>query len=287
MSNHLQKAAQRLTHHWLSSVPALCVLALVLTMFHAVIALNVHTRGVVSLLEDKLTFTVYLREDADAIEVGTLVNKLSIQKNIVDTVRYTSKDDALRLLETQFAFNSDLMSKYGVSLPPSLLIRPAHREAIPAIQEFIKKEAPTLLHETLNKNSIQQAAHDSLAKLLQTINKEAVQTLSIFLIIFSVVALFLIAGTMHLSLSKRHVEFTIMKFIGAPEHTITTPLIIEGMLLGAASFVLHLVFILILPLPSIPTTLFYNALVFEAVIVIAVAALASYAAGLIYVKNSK
>lgn len=287
LSTSVQKAFYRLTHHWLATIPAVCILALVVTIFHSILSVNVHTRSVIGLLEDKLTFTVYLREDADIVEVGTLVNALEGKKNIVDSVRYTSQNDALRLLETQFAFDSDLISKYGVSLPPSLLIKPAHPSDIDAVQKFIRAQAPTLLHESLNKNSVQQSAHSSLTKLIQTIQDQAVHTLGIFLIIFSISSLFLIASVMHLSLSKRHTEFSIMKFIGAPDYSITTPLILEGMLIGLAAFILHMFFLLLIPLPSIPNNLFYNALVFEGVIIIALAGLTSYLAGLLYLKTEK
>ena len=67
----------------------------------------------------------------------------------------------------------------------------------------------------------------------------------IAMLILLIVAVFIIQNTIKLSVYAREKEIRIMKFVGATDHFIRTPFVLEGVIIGALGFIISFVIIIL------------------------------------------
>ncbi|MBR1969311.1 MAG: permease-like cell division protein FtsX [Clostridia bacterium] len=67
----------------------------------------------------------------------------------------------------------------------------------------------------------------------------------IAMIILLIVAIFIIQNTIKLSVYAREREIKIMKFVGATDHFIRTPFVLEGIIIGSLGFIVSFVIIML------------------------------------------
>lgn len=272
----LNKSIAAYFSNWTTTIPATFVIAIMLTFFHVLVLVHSGARQLVTSLESKVSLTYYLKESADPFEVSSLIKELESEKTIIEKVTYTSPQDALALLDQAFSLDTELIKKYNVQLPASIVITPLSVNFIDSIDALVTEKSKLLLHPTKNNDTSSSRATNDLKNFLLDLEQATTRVLSFFLVIFGVGSILLISSTIHLSLAHRSNEVTIMHFVGAKESTITTPYIIEGMLLGIFAFAVNLVFVALLPFGEFNSTVAQNALIAELILSVAITTLTSY-----------
>lgn len=260
----------------MTTIPATIVVAILLTLFHALVLVNHGAQKLVTSLESKVTLTFYLKEKADPFEISKLIKSIEAEKRLVDKVNYTSSQDALALLNQAFSLDTELIEKYNVELPASIVVTPHDVSAIDTISALVKKKAGSLLHPTKNNDAASGGATNDLRDFLLNLENATTRTLSFFLALFGFGAILLISSTIHLTLTHRSKEITIMHFVGAQSSTITAPFVLEGLLIGIGAFLLNILFIALLPFGDLTTVVARNALIAEFLLSAALTTVVSY-----------
>ncbi|MBI2639063.1 hypothetical protein HYW83_05745 [Candidatus Peregrinibacteria bacterium] len=275
----LQKAFENILRNWLTSFPIVLVIAILLTIGNGLMNLNEQAQTMLKNIEQKFSITVYLKEDADPFEVGKLITALEERADVVKPVVYTSKEAAWKLLSNSFSLDPTLLKKYQFSLPASLTITPIKPEDTEKIEAFIASQAKNLIKDPLATKDAQRNITRQMVDFIKQVKENSVQTLVLFIIIFIVGGGLLIASAIHLAITNRHREISIMKLVGASRKTIIFPFVMEGVILSITAFLIHLVFIL----PD--KTLRPNFLIAEFVVVTVLGAVVSHLATLYHLKK--
>lgn len=275
----LQKAFENILRNWLTSFPIVLVIAILLTIGNGLMSLNEQAQKMLKNIEQKFSITVYLKDDADPFEVGKLITALEERADVVKPVAYTSKEAAWKLLSESFSLDPTLLKKYQFSLPASLTITPIKPEDTEKIEAFLGSQAKNLLKDPFATKDAQRNITRQMVDFIEQVKENSVQTLVLFIIIFIIGGGLLIASAIHLAITNRHREISIMKLVGASRKTIILPFVIEGVILSAAAFFIHLAFILA------GNDLRPNFLIAEFIVVTVLGAVVSHLAALYHLKK--
>lgn len=260
----IKGAAENIGRNLATSIATVVVMALILTTFHGLLVLYTKASATLASLENTFSITVYLKDDSEAFDVGKLVKELEKRSDITPPVRYTSREEAWKIMSERFGLESDLLKRYSFSLPASLTIQPRTPKDTPAIEAFISNNAKKIVRSGAFSDGAAKNLTDRMITFTENIKASTIQTLLLFLVFFVIGGSLLMSSTIHLALSSRHKEIAIMKLVGASRGRIVLPFVLEGVLLATLSYVIHLIAVV----SAVPFTpgyerLHLNALVFE------------------------
>jgi cell division transport system permease protein len=277
----LQKAFENIVRNWLTTIPVILVMATVLTIGTGIIDVYTKAQETLKNIEEKFSITVYLKDDADPFEVGKLITALEERTDVIKPITYTSKEAAWKLLSQSFSLDQALLKKYRFSLPASLTITPKKPENTGAIEAFLESQGKNLLLDPLLTKDKQRSVTEQMVNFIKKIKEGSLRTLIIFGLLFTVGGILLFASAIHLAITNRHREISIMKLIGASHKTILTPFIAEGAMLSFGAFLLHLVFLL-----SLPSARFQgNLLIAEFIIIMLLGVVVSHLTTLYHIRK--
>ncbi|KMT21107.1 permease-like cell division protein FtsX [Clostridium cylindrosporum] len=218
------------------SIASIGTVAATLFIFGAFMMMALNLNNMVKSVGDQIEIKVYLNkgikeEAAKAIE--------PIIKNIphIKEIGYETKEQALEKMKSQLGDQADLASgmEKNNPLPESYVVRVDRPENVKSVSSKLSKI------EGVNKVNDGKSTVD---KILH-INK-VVKTSSVILMgVFGVVALFLIANTIKLTVYARKKEIGIMKYIGATDWFIRWPFVMEGIILGLVGALISLILLAI------------------------------------------
>lgn len=281
----LKKGGENVVRHWRYSLPTVLVMAIVLTMFHALLTVHLRAKFTLESIQQKFSITVYLKDNADLVATGSLINALEKRRDVIKPIKYTSKEEAWELMKKTFALDSALLEKYRFSLPASLVITPRRIEDAPQIEAFISTTAQNLLKEPLSSKTKQKNLTEQMTEFAKNVKDSTLGTIVLFIALFAAGGTMLISSAIHLAISARHMEISIMKLVGASYGKITAPFTAEGLILGMAAFVLHVFFMLTLPLGFTISRFHLNALLFEFLAIMTLSASVSWLTARLHIKR--
>ncbi|MEK7523810.1 MAG: permease-like cell division protein FtsX [Patescibacteria group bacterium] len=261
--SQLKSASENLVKHWAAAVPTILVMAITLTMFHGLMGLHARAAETLRSIEQKFSFTVYLKDDADPFEVGNVITSLENRPDVVSPVAYTSKEAAWQIMSKTFALDSSLLQKYKFSLPASLTITPRSPRDAPRLESFLKQSAGSILKDTSLTQGKQQDVTAQTVEFLEALQNSLQRTVLLFVLFFVLGGSLLMVFTIHLAMSSRHLEVSIMKLVGAVRSKMVAPFVIEGILMSLAAFLLHLFLLMLLPVSAMSARMSGNLLLLE------------------------
>ncbi len=283
----LQKAFENILRNWLTTIPVVLVMAALLTLGSGLFGAYTEAQKTLKNIEQKFSITIYLKDDADPFEVGKLITSLEERSDVIKPIVYTSKEAAWKLVSKTFGLDASLLKKYQFSLPASLTITPVKPEQTDFIEAFLELEAKNLLKDPLfAKDQQRNLTHQMIAFIAQ-VKDGSVKTLLFFVFLFVVGGALLVSSTIHLAITNRHREISIMKLVGASQKNILTPFVLEGILLSLAAYIIHLLFLVVIPLPG---TLWgsrpqLNFLLAEFIVVVVLATVVSHITALLHLRK--
>ena len=283
----LQRGAENIVRNWITTVPTMFVIALVLTMFHGLLVVHERAVETIQSVEKKFSITVFLRDDSDPFEIGNLINALEQRKDVVKPVTYITKEKAWELMSKTFELDADLLKKYSFSLPASLTITPRTPVDTDAINAFLQTKAQNLIKDPASLKDKQKNVTTQMINFIQTVQNTTIRTMLFFILVFVVGGTLLLSSTVHLAISARSSEISIMKLVGATYGTIIAPFVIEGVMISLMAFGIHLLLLLALPFERLSGTLNANALLLEFVAVVALGTVVSYLTTLFNIKKKR
>lgn len=276
MKSTLVKALENIVRNWVTTIPTIMIMAIVLTMFHGLVIVQDNAKKTLEGVSQKFSITIYLKDNTDTLRVGNLISELENRPDVIAPVVYTSKEAAWETMNKSLALDPTLLSKYKFSLPASITITPRRPEDGARIEEYMQAQAPALLQDPTATKEKQKNVTRQMTEFIQNIQNAIERTLLLFIIFFVGGGALLIGSAVHVAITSRHLEMNIMKLVGASVSRITNPFVIEGVLLSLIAFSLHLLLLTILPIEMKNSKLYLNALLFEFAATVALGAISSY-----------
>ncbi len=179
---------------------------------------------------------VYLVDSIGEAEVKSLGEQIK-QLDSVKSVRYETKDEALKKMQDSWQDNAYLLEGLENNpLPNSFEVRFSNLNAVPQVAETIKKmdgvEDVKFYRDIIEKMT-------NLSAMIRNIG---------IVIIFALLLLstFIINNTIKLAVNARRREINIMKYVGATNWFVRWPFFFEGTLLGLLGSVIALAIVMVL-----------------------------------------
>lgn len=210
------------------------IMAVVLSLCVSGVLVIENTRRILEHARSSVGLTIFLQEGAKGEEARELLAEYFRADARIASVRFESKEQALEVLRSESPAVSSLLQDLESRnpLPSSFSLTVAQEESTPAIYQELRQrfqEFPGVELVQYN-NSLLGELSDSL-RLLTWLGVIAV-------IGMLLVASFIVALTIVISVDRRREEILIMRLVGATEHFIRTPFVLEGMVKGLCGGVL-------------------------------------------------
>lgn len=173
---------------------------------------------------------VYLEMNADDATVTSVGEELSALPNVA-TCEFVSKEDAFaQQVESLGGDSSIFEGLNGNPLPDAYKVTLADLSQFDATVDQIK----AIEHvDTVRENS------DLASRLVSVRRAVTILSVGVVVLLF-LVALFIIANTIRITMFSRKLEINIMKAVGATNGFIRWPFFVEGILLGVISAIVSL-----------------------------------------------
>ena len=209
--------------HGFTSFAAVTVIAacLMITGIFSLVAYNIDLQ--ILKLEGESEIVIYIDDTVSREDAIALGSKISAIENIK---------------ELQFVPKEQLFEDYLASLGDEAYVMEELREDNPLRDSYqinmvdVSRHAETVSAlekiEGIASSSSSQEVSDRLIKLRQ-VTKQISYTL---IVLLGAVSIFIVSNTVKLAMLARREEIAIMKMVGATDHFIRIPFIIEGMVLG-------------------------------------------------------
>ncbi len=212
----------------LMSVASVAVLMSCLVMIGCAFLLFLNVDSLLQNIQSQNVIMVYAELDADDNEVQELGNNLKKIDN-VSSIEFVPKSQAYEQVLSSLGDNASALNGVDDSFLPD-----GYKVVVTDMQYF---------SETVESIKTISGIYDirensDLAEKLEGI-RTAVTYISIgIVIILLIVAIFIIANTIKITMFSRRLEISIMKAVGATNSFIRWPFLVEGLTLGIISAIL-------------------------------------------------
>lgn len=181
-------------------------------------------------VEAQNVIMVYLEKDIDDLAASTV--GLDIQRiENVDVCEFIPKADGFQKMVNSLGGSSSIYEGFAENPIPD-----SYKVTLKDLSQF--SATVTEIQAIQNVNSVRENS-DLASKLISV--RHAVTLMSIGLVtLLFLVALFIIANTIRITMFSRKLEINIMKAVGATNWFIRWPFLVEGVLLGVISAIISL-----------------------------------------------
>lgn len=218
-----------LRNGWLSA-STIGIMVLALIVFEGLIVFNFIGKGAIQSLKEKVDISVYFKSNAP--EDSILNIKRSLEGLVeVKLVEYVSREEALKEFEERHNEDKTItqtLEELGANpLLASLNIKAKELSQYNAIAAYLETRslAPLIEKVTYAQNEL---VINRLTAFLKTFEK----TIMIFTIFLAFLAIIVTFNTIRLAIFSNSEEISVMRFVGASNHFIRGPYVVEGIVYG-------------------------------------------------------
>lgn len=233
LPKHFKTALQNIWRNGVMSFSSIFAVTITLVLIGVIGVLALNVRDISSNIEEGVSIYVKLERNLDETaesEVGVQINAI---EGVSKSTFFTKDQELDKLIKTQGEEGATLFESYREDRPLGAAYEVEVKDAstIAKIAEKIE-EIPNVNKATYGGQSTQD-----MVKTLQTIQTGG----SIFIAGLAVVALFMIANTIKITITARQTEISIMRMVGASNWYIRIPFMLEGMLIGIIGAIVPIV----------------------------------------------
>ncbi len=251
----LRESVTNFRRNWVMSLGAVTTIYLSLLLVGVSMIAGFVISEIVKSVEDKVSIQVFLKDGAATEDVEELQGWL-LRDDLVETVNYVSKDEALERFKEEMAGSPDIVESIRENpLPASLdvtLIDPRTVEEmvsrIKSNETFLKVcDRPDDPEESLKYGQQIVSRLFAFTRVVRMIG-------AVFVGMLAMVSLIFINNTIRLAIYARRKEIGIMRLVGASNWFIRGPFLLEGVmqsLIGAALAILTVVGLQMAVLPRL------------------------------------
>lgn len=210
------------------SIASVCVLISCLILTGAAELLSLNVEKVVDSVGQSNETTVYLKDsvsELEAVYIGKDIEKI----DNITSVRFYSKDDAFETYRKDLGDELfDRISEKNNPLPDSYIVA---MDDLSLYENTIKQIQKIDGVDTITNRG-------EIAKKLTDISN-LVNIICFWIVIaLIVISLFIIANTIRATMYSRRFEISIMKSVGATNHFVRLPFLVEGVIIGLVSSII-------------------------------------------------
>jgi cell division transport system permease protein len=224
---------------WLA-IAAMAMMAITLTILLFAVVANSTFNHTIKDITSHIDVSVYLKDGITDAQRDNLIKQVKHLDN-VQSVRYISKNEALKTYIQQNVNNPDLLAAISQTdnpLPASLDIKPSDPNQLQTIKDFLDKPAVQALQsDPTSYSGDRKAAIDKITSATHFFQQAGVAGIIVFIII----SMLIIFNTIRMAIFNRRDELVIMRLLGASKSYIRGPFIVETMLYGAVAAIISLV----------------------------------------------
>lgn len=220
---HFITAIQNIWRNGVMSFSSIFAVTITLVLIGVISVLALNVQGITTNIESGVRIYVKLDRtisEEEEKQVGVEIEKI---RN-VETAKYSSKDEELTKLIEGYEDGAELFETYRADNP----LGAAYEVEVKDPKEISKvaKSIEGIAHV----NNVTYGG-DSTSDMVKTLSMVRTGG-SIFVVGLTVVALFMIANTIKITITSRQTEVSIMRMVGASNWYIRIPFMLEGMLIG-------------------------------------------------------
>lgn len=209
------------------SIASICVLVSCLVLTGSAVLFTLNVDKVVKSVEGSNETTFYLADNLSRVEsvyIGRDIRKI---KNVKEA-EYCSKDKAIERYKKMLGEEIFERMNEDNPLPDAYIVK----------MKDIKKYKETVKEIMAIKGVSQVASRQETADRLAKIDG-LVKTLSFWIVLaLMIISLFIISNTIRATMHNRRFEISIMKSVGATNHFVRVPFVVEGMAIGLIAAVI-------------------------------------------------
>ncbi len=230
---HCKTAAQNIWRNGVMSVSSIFAVTITLTLIAVIGVVAINIQDMTYSIEESLTIYVKMDRELDDEEAQEIQSDI---ENIegVKTVTFSSKDNELdKLIESQDEDGQKLFESYRDNNPlgAAYVVEVNDAKDLETIAEEIRNI------ENVNEVSAGGESTSSLVNTLETIRNGG----AVFVVALTIIALFMIANTIKMTITSRQTEISIMRMVGASNWYIRLPYMLEGIFIGVLGSIIPIV----------------------------------------------
>jgi len=226
---------------WLA-IAAIAMMGITLTILLFAIISNATFNHTIDDLTSHIDVVEYLKDSVTPAQRDKQTSQLKQLPN-VQSVQYTSKEQALKAYEAENANNPTLLAAISETdnpLPASIEIKPVDPNKLQDIQNFLDKpDQKALQSDPTSYSGDRKAAIDNITSATHFFQQAGI----IGIIVFIIISMLIIFNTIRMAIFNRRDELIIMRLLGATPAYIRGPFIVETMLYGAVAASISLVIV--------------------------------------------
>ena len=233
LPRHFVTAVQNIWRNGVMSFSSIFAVTITLLLIGVIGVLALNVQDISANIEEGVSIYVKLERNIDSeaeLAVGDQINAIN---GVTKSTYYTKDQELDKLIEKQGEDGAELFESYRDENPLGAAYEVEVKDAS-QIEAISKK-----IEEIPNVNSATYGG-ESTENMVQTL--ETIQTGgTVFIVGLSVVALFMIANTIKITITARQTEISIMRMVGASNWYIRIPFMLEGMLIGLIGSIIPII----------------------------------------------
>ena len=257
----LHEALIGIKRHIPTSIGTIVTMFLSLAMIGLFSVIGSVVDRVMSSVEDQISITVYLSDDADETQVAEMQAYIEGLDG-VDSVSLTTKEEALENFQESMSSDPDIIEQLGEDnpLPASLDVQLDDSQDVGTIADLIAEQSELLAaicDAPDNPTSSIYYGQQTIDRLFSFTNTVRIVGYAIIVLLLFVTTIF-ITNTVRLAIMSRRKEIGIERLVGASNAFIRTPFLLESVIHSLIAVVLAIIVIELvrnLALPSISSSL--------------------------------
>lgn len=208
--------------------------AAIIIMFATMITVGLGIAGaqnitsIMNQLEEEVPITLYIKDGVKNSEITDIEDYIkSIE--YVNSVKFTSKPEALQNAKERLSDSADLLNQYTENNHP---FKASYAITLTNLKES-SKVVEILNNADILKDKIAEVqSSDNIISGLNSLDKGIKIIFICMGILLVVISTVIISNTIKLTVHARRKEISIMKYVGATNNFIRAPFIVEGIVIG-------------------------------------------------------
>lgn len=218
-----------------STMISLVTMILAMFLFGAFFSMGENVNYVLEQVKKNQGIEVFIENEATDEQIAVLEQNIKALDGI-NTITFKSKQKALDTMKENLKDNQELLEGYEGEnniFPASFIVTFTDLSLV--IDTEAKIENMENVKTVKNRN-------ETIIMLMKIANgiRIAIGIISIILIVISIT---IISNTIRLTVHARRKEISIMKYVGATNHFIRLPFVIEGVLIGMVAAIITLLLV--------------------------------------------
>lgn len=231
---HLKLALSGIKHAGVMAIACIVIMTSSLLILGVFLIATANLREVLRYAHSKVEIIAFIKDDVTQQGVDSIIVEVS-KIPYVETVRYVSKQDALRRLKDEFGERSHILEAIDINpLPASIevILKPQYRlqERIASVAQYISQFS-----------GVEDISYGRgwIEKLEKTIRVLAIIDICVGLLV-AVAVVVTVSYTVRLTVFARSKMIRVFKLVGATDGFVIKPFLIEGLIHGLISTALSL-----------------------------------------------